>query len=91
MRIQLQFQEAKAQELRKLMEKVQIRKYHEFFNNALTLTKWAIEQAENGRTILSLDERTGRERELAMPFLSTIAEGAAAPEKHALSAGTTGG
>ena len=78
MRVQLEFQEGKARELRSLMEKVEIRKYHEFFNNALTLTRWAIEQAQEGRTILSWDEDTDRKRELVMPFLSTVSEKAKA-------------
>ncbi len=73
MRIQ-EFPEPNVQELKILMSKAGMRTYHELFNNALTLTKWAIQEAEQGRLITSLDERTGKVKELAMPFLQAAAE-----------------
>ena len=49
-----------------------MRDYHELFNNALTLAKWAVRETEQRRAILSLDETTGKTRELMMPFLEAV-------------------
>ena len=73
MRIQLEFPEGKVRELKALMEKAEIRTYHDLFNNALTFMKWAVQEAEEGRIIASLDERSGKVKELVMPFLQTVA------------------
>ena len=80
MRIQLEFPESKVEELKILMSKADMRTYHELFNNALTLTKWAIQESEQGRLITSLDERTGKVKELAMPFLQAAAEKVGQPQ-----------
>ena len=73
MRIQLEFPGDKVQELKALMAKGDIKTYHELFNNALTLAEWAIKETEQRRIIVSLDEGSGRVKELVMPFLQNVA------------------
>jgi hypothetical protein len=69
MRIQLEISETKQQQLKVLMEKADLKTYSDLFNNAVTLLQWAVRQIEAGRTILSVDQESGKERELLMPFL----------------------
>lgn len=73
MRIQLEFPEAKVKEMKTLMAKGDIKTYHELFNNALTLAKWSIQETEQRRIIVSLEEGSGRMKELVMPFLQNVA------------------
>ena len=73
MRIQLEFAEDKVRELKALMAKGDIRTYHELFNNALTLTEWTIQETEQRRIIVSLDESSGRMKQLVMPYLQSVA------------------
>ena len=73
MRIQLEFTEDKVTDLKALMAKGDIRTYHEMINNALTLAEWAIKETEQRRIIVSLDERSGRMKEIVMPFLQSVA------------------
>lgn len=77
MRIQLDLPESKVNELKALMEETGTESYKDFFNTALTLTKWAIREVESGRVIASLDEATGKYKELAMPILEAAAQKAA--------------
>jgi hypothetical protein len=72
MRIQLEIPEERVKELRTWMEEGGLKTYNDLFTNALTLMKWAVKQVREGRAIISLDERTGKEKELAMPFLETV-------------------
>jgi hypothetical protein len=71
--LQLEFPESKVKELKALMQKCGLKTYHELFNNALTLTKWAVQETEQGRVILSQDDRTEKARELVMPLLEFVA------------------
>lgn len=73
MRIQIDFPPEKVKELKALMSKGEMKTYNEVFDNALTLMKWTIQEAEKGRAIGSLDERDDRFKELAMPFLEIAA------------------
>lgn len=72
MRIQLELSEDRVQELKALMEQVGVETYKDLFNNALSLFEWAIQEAEKGRTLASIDEEAGKYRELAMPIIDRI-------------------
>ena len=71
-RIQLDLPEEKVQELDRLMEEAKIRTRKDLFNSAFTLLAWALNERSEGRTIASLDERTGNYKELVMPFFSFV-------------------
>ena len=73
MRIQLEFPEEKVHELKVLMAKGDIKTYHELFNNALTLAEWTMKETEQRRIIVSMDEGSGRIKQLVMPFLQSAA------------------
>jgi hypothetical protein len=72
MRIQLELSEDRVHELKALMEQVGVETYKDLFNNALSLFEWAIQEAEKGRTLASIDEQAGKYRELAMPVIDRI-------------------
>lgn len=72
MRIQLEISESKRKQLKAMMEKADFKTYSELFNNAVTLLQWSIRQSEEGRSILSVDQVSGKEKELVMPFLQHL-------------------
>lgn len=72
MRIQLELSEDRVNELKTLMEQVGVETYKDLFNNVLSLFEWAIQEAEKGRTLASIDENAGKYRELAMPIIDRI-------------------
>jgi hypothetical protein len=72
MRIQLEISENKRKQIKAMMEKADFKTYSELFNNAVTLLQWSIRQIEEGRSILSVDQGSGKERELVMPFLQHL-------------------
>jgi hypothetical protein len=76
MRIQLEISENKRKQIQTLMEKADLKTYSELFNNAVTLLQWSIQQIEHGRSILSVDQDSGKERELLMPFLQHVGQSA---------------
>jgi Arc/MetJ-type ribon-helix-helix transcriptional regulator len=76
MRIQLEISENKRKQIKTLIEKADFKTYSELFNNAVTLLQWSIQQIEAGRSILSVDQESGKERELLMPFLQHVEQSA---------------
>lgn len=91
MRLQLDLPESKVTELKALMQETGAQSYRDFFNNALTLTKWAIREVEDGRIIASLDERSGQYKELVMPILAVAGQraGLRDPRQEEVSTDTT--
>lgn len=76
MRIQLEISENKRIQIKTLMEKTDFKTYSELFNNAVTLLQWSVQQLEEGRSILSVNQDSGKEKELLMPFLQHVAQSA---------------
>ena len=72
-RIQFELPEEKVSELKKLMEESGIKTRKDLLNNALMLLEWAISERRAGRTIVSVDEKKNRYKEVLMPILSSIA------------------
>lgn len=60
-------------ELERLRELAGAGTNRELFNNAVTLLKWAADEKQQGRAIVSLDEVKKNYRELKMPTLENIA------------------
>lgn len=71
-RLQLEFEETKVKRIEHLMTLTGIRTKKEFFNNAITLFKWAIDERCLGRQIASVDENRQVYRELRMPALDEV-------------------
>jgi len=71
-RIQLDLPEERVRQLDDLMEAAHITTRKDLFNSALTLLAWAVDEREKGRVIASLDENTGKYKELVMPFFSFL-------------------
>ncbi len=76
-RIQLELEPERVNEIEKLMQLTGLRTKKDYFNNALTLFKWAISERSQGRQIASVDEANGKLRDLRLPALETAAELAA--------------
>jgi Arc/MetJ-type ribon-helix-helix transcriptional regulator len=72
MRIQLEISGNKHKQIKTLMEKADFKTYSELFNNAVTLLQWSIRQIEEGHSILWVDQGSGREKELLMPFFRDL-------------------
>lgn len=72
MRIQYELSEKENAEIEKMMEYTAISTKRDLFNNALTLFEWAIKEIKKGRVIAAIDEKTGKQIELAMPSLSRV-------------------
>ncbi len=75
-RIQFDFPAEKIKELDGLMQEVNVKTRKDLINNALTLFQWAVEEKKAGNTLVSMNERTNRIREIVMPTLSSIAQDA---------------
>jgi hypothetical protein len=71
-RIQFDLSEDKLREVEEAMELAGITTKRQYLDYAFTVMKWALLQAQNGRTIAALDEKTGNYRELSMPPLDTV-------------------
>lgn len=71
-RIQFELPEEKITELKKLMKESGIRTRKDLLNNALMLLEWAVNEKRQGRTIISIDEKKNRHKEILMPILSSI-------------------
>jgi len=50
-----------------LMTDGNFKTYEELFNTALTVLYWCLKEVNSGRIIASLDEQTGKYKELSMP------------------------
>lgn len=71
-RIQFELPEEKIAELKILMKESGIKTRKDLLNNALMLLEWAVNEKRQGRTIISIDEKKNRHKEILMPILSAI-------------------
>ena len=74
MRIQLELPEEDVKGLKDLMSSAKIATYKELFSVALTLLYWAVREVRSGRIIVSLDEKSGKYKELSMPALEALGQ-----------------
>ncbi len=74
-RIQLELPESQVRKIEKLMDKSGTKTKKDFFNNALSVLEWAIDERENNRTVASINEAENSYKELNMPILSHIGKG----------------
>jgi hypothetical protein len=71
-RLQIEFDEGKLKEIEALMREGRASTKKEFFNAALTLLEWAMNEKRAGRIIASVDEKKDSYKELVMPILSEV-------------------
>jgi len=67
MRMQLELPNQNVKVVKYLMELANFKTYKELFNAALTVLYWCLNEVTSGRIIVSLDEQTGKYKELSMP------------------------
>jgi hypothetical protein len=82
-RIQIDLSEEGYNQLELLIKECGFATKREFFDNAISLMKWAASKARSGRSIASVDEKQKQYNELEMPFLQRIREKAAKVVSHA--------
>jgi metal-responsive CopG/Arc/MetJ family transcriptional regulator len=68
-RVQLDMPEERVKELDELMREIGAATRKEFFNHAISLFKWAIEERKEGRIIASVDSAYKEYRVVVMPGL----------------------
>lgn len=73
MRIQLELDQAGKEQLETMEQTTGLKTHTDFFNAALTLFDWAIQQRVKGRVVASLDEENMSYKELQMPPLEQAA------------------
>ena len=79
MRMQLELPTENVKLVKHIMDTGNIGTYKELFNTALTTLYWCMQEVQNDRIIASLDEETGKYKELSIPafqFARFQAEGA---------------
>jgi hypothetical protein len=68
-RLQIDITEERLREIERLMDECGFSSKKEFFDNAVTLLKWAVRRSKEGNLIASVNEQENKWRELQMPFL----------------------
>jgi hypothetical protein len=71
-RIQFEVSEDKLREIDQLRDDMGVSTRTELFNYALTLLKWALREEQLGRVVASLDESTGKYKQLEIPRVNRL-------------------
>jgi hypothetical protein len=71
-RVQIDLSEQGYHDLERLIEECGFSTKKEFFDNAISLVRWAADKAKSGRSIASIDEKEKQYNELEMPFLQKL-------------------
>jgi len=67
-RIQFELTEDQVKEIEKLMKRTGTSTKREFFNNAIAILEWAVDESADGRKIASMDDSSHSYKELVMPI-----------------------
>jgi len=73
-RIQIDLNPDQVAEMKHLMELAGMDTYKEFFNNALTLIAWAVEEKRSGKFLAAVDPADMTYSKLVMPALEKAAK-----------------
>jgi len=68
-RINIEVNEQKLEEIKKLMKAAGLTTQKDLFDNALTLAKWMMRQRKSGKTVGALSRDNNNFTELDMPML----------------------
>jgi metal-responsive CopG/Arc/MetJ family transcriptional regulator len=71
-RIQFEIPEEKVREIERWMAEGGVKTRRDFFNNAISLLIWAMQERKKGRIIASVDENEKKYKEVLMPILENI-------------------
>ena len=71
-RLQIEIEKEKLEELKSLMRDCGIRTKKDLFNNALTLFKWAVNKRKSGHEIMAVNTEDDHYVEFDMPSLSAV-------------------
>ena len=71
-RIQIEIDEDRMQELESLMQECDMRTKKELFNNAIALFKWAVNKRKSGSEIVAVNPEAGEYVKLDTPTLSAV-------------------
>jgi hypothetical protein len=70
-RINFEVSDEQNKAIKDLLAQTGLKTRVQLFNTAFTLLEWTVQERENGRAIVAMDERTGTYKELVMPGLPT--------------------
>lgn len=76
-RIQIELSAQKYAEFEQLLKDCGFETKKDFFNNVMTLLKWAVRHVKEGHSVAAVDDGNKRYFELQMPFLEHVASTAA--------------
>jgi len=71
-RIQFDLTEDQVKEIETLMERTRTSTKREFFNNAIAILEWAVDESSSGRKIGSMDDKSRTYKELYMPIFKKV-------------------
>ena len=72
-RLQAEMTDSQMQEFDELVTASGLSTKKELLSNALMLFRWAVKERQAGRAVCSMDDSTGKIRELGMPALDNAA------------------
>lgn len=84
-RLQFEVTKEKHDELKRACEATNIKTNRELVDNALALFFWAVKEVQRGRVIVSLDEVSGKYKEVTMPAFQQATNRAAEAKPELLS------
>jgi len=67
-RIQFELTDDQVKDIEKLMKRTGTSTKREFFNNAIAILEWAVDESSDGRKIASMDDSSHSYKELVMPI-----------------------
>jgi len=67
-RVQFELTDSQVKDIEKLMKKTNTSTKREFFNNAIAILEWAVDESSSGRKIASMDDKSHTYKELYMPI-----------------------
>lgn len=70
--LRLKVAQDQVEDLDRLQARLGIDRVGDLLNHAVALLQWVVREKERGCTVLSIDEKTGHRRELAMPVLERV-------------------
>lgn len=71
-RIQIELTDEEYEHIENLMEKCGFTKKKDYFNTALSLLEWALDEVAEGNQVVSYNEDSHRIREVLLPAFSKI-------------------
>ncbi len=71
--LELDISDSTLDRLQRIRRLLGLRTTRELFQNALVILCWIVSEKQGGRAILSIDRKTGAQKELTLPSLKRVA------------------